>query len=605
MISAVAGCELDSRSIERIVEHSALPEREMLPNSPLIRSEKPRINNGHQFRPSVQSLNSPNHAYQSGTSSASSSDRAGSYVIQNGRNGDSLCGSEHYTDSGIHQTDSNQLDDEHRLLNEDRDRELRMALAHEQQFGTFGRPSTLITNNRSTPLNAQYDTRLAMNSGNNQSVESLQPIFQSSNTFPTKNKHLSDQSLKRAGTKRFCPDWRCVLMCNMIIMSLLVILFLSGYYYVWPVFVQPLVKASQPIDGQWTAYQSWSQCSVSCGSAGYTTRRRFCGQPAPEDGGLDCLGDSTETKDCSAKIECPDCNRQCFKGTLNEQCTKCTCEHHIITGTVTDSDGNPLKSASIYKLGHYDKLAETDRTGKFRISKICANSDNLLLVTKEGYNPKSILPEAKSNDTAEGSIKLSILLAPQITKIPESKTRYENQSLKLCCEATDNQETSPQIQWYKNQELIPEGKFYNQSSTSLQITSLKPSDTGIYQCKALNKAGIDMTQEIKIQVKSLVDSACPSEPVKRMVPLGENCDIPELNVGMCVGAQGNQGAKCLHQDQYKNIFMAECSDPPSDFCCGPIEVKKLQISCKSPGSYKGNTYHVPIEKTIKCGCKKC
>ena len=64
MISAVAGCELDSRSIERIVEHSALPEREMLPNSPLIRSEKPRINNGHQFRPSVQSLNSPNHAYQ-------------------------------------------------------------------------------------------------------------------------------------------------------------------------------------------------------------------------------------------------------------------------------------------------------------------------------------------------------------------------------------------------------------------------------------------------------------------------------------------------------------------------------------------------------------
>jgi hypothetical protein len=55
------------------------------------------------------------------------------------------------------------------------------------------------------------------------------------------------KSVKRAGTKRFCPDWRCVLMCNMIIMSLLVILFLSGYYYVWPVFVQPLVKASQPI----------------------------------------------------------------------------------------------------------------------------------------------------------------------------------------------------------------------------------------------------------------------------------------------------------------------------------------------------------------------
>jgi hypothetical protein len=78
-------------------------------------------------------------------------------------------------------------------------------LAHEQQFGTFGRPSTLITNNRSTPLNAQYDTRLAMNSGNNQSVESLQPIFQSSNTFPTKNKHLSDQ------VRKFKFNFLCIL----------------------------------------------------------------------------------------------------------------------------------------------------------------------------------------------------------------------------------------------------------------------------------------------------------------------------------------------------------------------------------------------------------
>lgn len=28
--------------------------------------------------------------------------------------------------------------------------------------------------------------------------------------------------------------------------------------------------------------------------------------------------------------------------------------------------GNPLMEAAIYKLGHYDKLAETDRSGKFK-----------------------------------------------------------------------------------------------------------------------------------------------------------------------------------------------------------------------------------------------
>ena len=36
-------------------------------------------------------------------------------------------------------------------------------------------------------------------------------------------------------------------MCNMIIMSLLVVIFLSGYYYIWPVYVIPLVEASKPI----------------------------------------------------------------------------------------------------------------------------------------------------------------------------------------------------------------------------------------------------------------------------------------------------------------------------------------------------------------------
>lgn len=33
--------------------------------------------------------------------------------------GDSLCGSEHYTDSGIEKADSNQLDEEQRFLNDD------------------------------------------------------------------------------------------------------------------------------------------------------------------------------------------------------------------------------------------------------------------------------------------------------------------------------------------------------------------------------------------------------------------------------------------------------------------------------------------------------
>ena len=64
--------------------------------------------------------------------------------------------------------------------------------AQEQQFGTFGRPGTMIANHHRQTLTPQYESR--MTTAANQSEESLQPIFQSSHTFPTKKqKHSSNQ----------------------------------------------------------------------------------------------------------------------------------------------------------------------------------------------------------------------------------------------------------------------------------------------------------------------------------------------------------------------------------------------------------------------------
>lgn len=70
---------------------------------------------------------------------------------------------------------------------------MELCLAHEQQFGTFGRPATMVANHHRSTLVPQFDSRLAMTTAANQSEESLQPIFQSSNGFPTKPKHTSNQ----------------------------------------------------------------------------------------------------------------------------------------------------------------------------------------------------------------------------------------------------------------------------------------------------------------------------------------------------------------------------------------------------------------------------
>lgn len=59
------------------------------------------------------------------------------------------------------------------------------------------------------------------------------------------------------------------------------------------------------VDGNWTLWSTWSQCDVTCEN-GHQTRTRTCTDPAPQMGGLDCVGDGVMTKPCKIEQTCPD-----------------------------------------------------------------------------------------------------------------------------------------------------------------------------------------------------------------------------------------------------------------------------------------------------------
>ncbi|XP_063690504.1 coadhesin-like [Bolinopsis microptera] len=59
----------------------------------------------------------------------------------------------------------------------------------------------------------------------------------------------------------------------------------------------------QPVDGGWSEFGDWSECSVECGG-GSQTRTRTCSNPVPEYGGANCQGQSDEAQDCNSQ-ECP------------------------------------------------------------------------------------------------------------------------------------------------------------------------------------------------------------------------------------------------------------------------------------------------------------
>ncbi|XP_067825529.1 hemicentin-1-like [Heptranchias perlo] len=55
-----------------------------------------------------------------------------------------------------------------------------------------------------------------------------------------------------------------------------------------------------PVNGGWSAWQRWSECSASCG-AGKQLRRRQCNSPPPNRSGRACHGESFETASCNRR----------------------------------------------------------------------------------------------------------------------------------------------------------------------------------------------------------------------------------------------------------------------------------------------------------------
>ena len=67
---------------------------------------------------------------------------------------------------------------------------------------------------------------------------------------------------------------------------------------------RPLPKNDNfSVNGGWSEFGDWSACSEDCGG-GTQTRTRTCTNPSPANGGAECQGEETETRDCNTQA-CP------------------------------------------------------------------------------------------------------------------------------------------------------------------------------------------------------------------------------------------------------------------------------------------------------------
>ncbi|CAG2224126.1 HMCN [Mytilus edulis] len=89
-----------------------------------------------------------------------------------------------------------------------------------------------------------------------------------------------------------------------------------------------------PIDGNWSTWLSWGECSLTCGDGGIRQRNRTCSDPVPMFGGNECDGDGTTTGPCQDN-PCPingawsdwnpweKCSKTCGSGTKSRS-RKCS-----------------------------------------------------------------------------------------------------------------------------------------------------------------------------------------------------------------------------------------------------------------------------------------
>ena len=80
------------------------------------------------------------------------------------------------------------------------------------------------------------------------------------------------------------------------------ILFVIPYYLFLSILDD--VEDKKPVDGMWTTWSSWKECTKTCG-IGERTRLRDCRNPPPKNSGAYCVGPMSETEYCQS-ASCPD-----------------------------------------------------------------------------------------------------------------------------------------------------------------------------------------------------------------------------------------------------------------------------------------------------------
>jgi len=345
---------------------------------------------------------------------------------------------------------------------------------------------------------------------------------------------------------------------------------------------------TDPVDGRWANWNSWSACSKSCKS-GIQTRLRECAAPMPMNGGKPCPGIKQQQKKCS-EWNCPDCHKTCpAGGRLSQDCQTCLCSSVSLYGQITDETGIPVKEADVYlESRRYKAIAHSGENGYFNVSGVCLMNEKVFV---EATLHESKLQQPSNVNSTHWTINGTIesYIQAVFAVQPHDKARMVGQSFTLCCSAV-GKPPPLEYKWLKDDTELENIGI----DGTLTIRSATKSDAGTYKCATETLAGVSLSEAAQVSVTDFDEDTCDA-PVSKLDQLPAGCFLTgdtAKSASIDVGTCGR--TKCMTSSLKDN---GTCTDWWPHYCCDAKDVEELDISCDG-FSYK-------TTRVKSCQCKLC
>uniref|UniRef100_A0A3B4TCW3 SCO-spondin n=1 Tax=Seriola dumerili TaxID=41447 RepID=A0A3B4TCW3_SERDU len=114
---------------------------------------------------------------------------------------------------------------------------------------------------------------------------------------------------------------------------------------------EPCNTVHCPVNGGWSDWSPWSQCSSECDS-GVQTRERFCSSPSPQHGGSSCPGPHMQTRDCNSHP----CSGACPEGMVYMTAAECEAQGGACPRVCLDMTSTDVQCATACYDGCYCAL---------------------------------------------------------------------------------------------------------------------------------------------------------------------------------------------------------------------------------------------------------